>query len=255
MQLKKVLLGTALAVVPSAGYAADLPARAAAPAPAAIMASGANWTGFYVGVTAGMGRTAGLHTSTSPDLNPVCDGDGTSCGDLSGAGALFGLTAGYNHQFGSIVLGVEADYVWTSKMAIVNGGDTVTNNGTAETAGLGTIRARAGLALGNTLVYLTAGVASVHTKMAFVGYATDKTGSLSQRKTSFVVGAGLEQALGNGWSFKVEGLYTPKQKFSLNGENGSDSPKTWTVNKDNIIARVGLNYRFGAAAAPVMARY
>ncbi len=95
--MKKSILASCVAIVfASSAYAADLPARSAAaiPAPVAV----ANWSGFYMGVNGGYGWAS----EKDPYVTPVI-------GKFQPQGGLFGLQAGYNHQIGSYVVGVEAD--------------------------------------------------------------------------------------------------------------------------------------------------
>src|SRR5262245_44328001 len=109
LMMKKSLLATVSTVALStAVWAADLPIQAT---PLAV----AVWrcAGPYIGVNGGAAR----HRSNFFDL-----GDPTCCGLASPAGTLFhradrtGVTigghAGYNLQFGNVVLGVEADGNW-----------------------------------------------------------------------------------------------------------------------------------------------
>jgi len=92
-----------------------------------------------------------------------------------GRGASFGAFAGYNLQFGDTVVGLEADYTHTnqttqSTYSISRAYTTTTTGGMYETVNLsgtsktqiedyGTIRARAGYAIGAFLPYVTAGFA------------------------------------------------------------------------------------------------
>src|SRR5947209_19380723 len=98
--MKRALLaGLALSVL-SVGHtlAADLPNRRVAPAPAYVPPPIFSWTGFYVGVNGG-----GVF------------GDFTKGGKStfgSPTGGLVGGQAGYNQQFGQIVVGVEGDIHW-----------------------------------------------------------------------------------------------------------------------------------------------
>lgn len=62
-----------------------------------------NWTGFYFGLEGGGGFA---ETKQS-------DSTGVTSNTYSQAGGLFGVTGGYNWQFGNWVAGVEADWSWT----------------------------------------------------------------------------------------------------------------------------------------------
>src|SRR5215469_8772396 len=93
--MKAVLVGCAVALTASvAALAADLPLKAAPPA-----APVANWTGFYLG-----GQVGGAFGTARKDFV-----QGTTTGDFDVSGVIGGGTAGYNQQFGLLILGLEAD--------------------------------------------------------------------------------------------------------------------------------------------------
>jgi opacity protein-like surface antigen len=88
-------LGLLVLLLPgSVAAAADLGAPGAStPAP------GFSWTGFYLGGNVG----GGFGTSRKDFIQ------GTTTSDFNTSGVIGGLTAGYNHQFGSVVAGLEGD--------------------------------------------------------------------------------------------------------------------------------------------------
>ena len=98
--MKKILLGFAAiaTLIGTPALAADMPLKAPPP-PAPVM----NWTGFYFGLEGGGGFAKTRQTDSS----------GVTCGTYSQAGGLFGVTGGYNWQFGNIVAGIEADFSWS----------------------------------------------------------------------------------------------------------------------------------------------
>jgi outer membrane immunogenic protein len=85
--------------------------------------------------------------------------------------------------------------------------------------------------------------------------AGSAAGSFRQTKTGWVIGGGLEAALGGGWTGKLEYLYVDLGSVS-NSFESTAFPFNGTVRAssrvaDNIV-RVGVNYRFGG---PILARY
>ena len=87
-----------------AAMAADMPAKAPPPSPAPAAAPGDSWTGFYIG-----GHLGG----TSNFADNVVDLDGLNGGahyDLDSSTSVYGGQAGYNFQWGWLVIGVEGDY-------------------------------------------------------------------------------------------------------------------------------------------------
>lgn len=120
---------------------APAPVPVAAPAP---MVYGADWSGFYAGGQIGYGQIdASIATTpSSPD------------------GALYGVHAGYNYDFGTVVLGGELDYDATNISL---------TNPAADVDGVLRAKARLGYDAGAYLPYATAGVARVYTDGALNG--------------------------------------------------------------------------------------
>src|SRR5919107_388631 len=105
----------------SAASAADLPVRAAPPAPIIAAAPVFTWTGFYAGVNAGWGWQDNGTDSVFVPAGTFCPGTAT---------ADFPLPAGF------VTAGTAGGIDW-----------------------FGTVRARAGVAFGQALVYATGGFA------------------------------------------------------------------------------------------------
>src|SRR5689334_22277293 len=104
--MKKILLSSvALLSLTAGAMAADLPSRRA-PAPIVAAVPVFTWTGFYVGVNAGVGFNNG-------NDNDIVFGGTTIFGDSNDdASFVGGGQVGYNYQFGSFVVGVEGDLQW-----------------------------------------------------------------------------------------------------------------------------------------------
>ena len=123
----------------SSAYAADLPyspppSNSAIYAPAPVY----NWTGFYVGASAGWGW-GDTTASTSSAFNIGIDG------------GLAGGQIGYNYQLpNNFVLGVEGDLLWSGMSGSVSPCPTVTQS----LDWLGTIRGRVGYAMGDWMPYV-----------------------------------------------------------------------------------------------------
>src|SRR5918997_2981398 len=109
-----LLAATAGAALPaSSAAAADLPVRAAPPAPIIAAVPVFTWTGFYVGVNAGYGWQDSNSSSavfvppgafvTAPGASGV-----VTFGDDNGDGFVGGGQIGYNYQIGSFVGGLWA---------------------------------------------------------------------------------------------------------------------------------------------------
>jgi outer membrane immunogenic protein len=237
--MKKFLIGAAVAGIGATGaQAADLAARPYTKAPAMVTVY--DWTGFYVGVNAGVGigRDRTIHDlAGAPSPNSLY---------LSPQGGLGGGQIGYNWQTGSVlgplVYGVEADIQGAGLS------DNRTNVPpiayTSSSDWFGTVRGRIGLATGPVLSYVTGGYAYGNVKNSITETGVGAVGAFSTNRTQggWVIGSGVEAALGGNWTGKIEYLY-------LNLGNNTDAftalatPQTVTTEVRENIFRVGLNYR------------
>lgn len=279
MNFRSVTLGSVAAAALFAGsaFAADLPVRAAAPAPVLMAAPIFSWTGFYVGVNAGYAGDKFEY----PFSGDVALGreDTFAYGgkpSITSSGGVFGGQVGYNWQFANRwVLGLEADYQWANieGRVNINGfldpiGDANLSAG-SEVTGFGTVRARLGYGWDRALFYVTGGWAYGTVKssgsISVCGNNNNCLidGGLSRRTSNssgWTLGAGLEYALTNNVSFKTEYLYVDlgkKNLYSAVYDFGKGATARLDAETRFHVVRAGLNYRFGwgSAAAPVVARY
>ncbi|CAH1665121.1 MULTISPECIES: outer membrane protein [unclassified Chelatococcus] len=215
--------------------AADLPSRMSAPvAPAPVVATppAFSWTGFYAGINGGYGW-GGL-PNYKKDLEPGQRVKTT-------ANVMFGGQVGYNYQFGSWVVGAEADF--DKLNGSVKGHDS--EFGVSESYRreyMATGRARLGYAFDRLLVFGTAGIALEKTSLSLNDPDAESFGRLSKSAWSkgFVVGAGVEYALTDNVTAKGEYLYTKfgKQTYRLGDE------KFVAEGRSGSVVRAGLNYKF-----------
>ena len=80
-----------------------------------------------------------------------------------------------------------------------------------------------------------------------------RSGTASDTHVGWTVGAGVEWALLDNWTAKVEYLYLDLGNATYLG--GSSAPGGFDVDLTAHTVKVGLNYRFGYSKAPVVARY
>ncbi len=256
---KKLLATTALCLVPVVGFAADLPRRAAAAAPAPVFVA-ADWSGLYVGIVGGY-ATGKSHSSATGLIAGAPD---TS---INLKGALIGGQVGYNYQLSNgLVLGAVADLSWSS----VKGTTCVEGRGCdgsfddsyskGSLSWLSTVRAKGGFALSNdVLLYATGGLAMAGGK-ASISYLTSSVDPLvSDKQTLFgwTIGAGIEYKLTQSISLGAEYLYADFGKQDFNLSNAAVLGGAAIGSNSNAklhIVRASLNYRFGGSA-PVVARY
>jgi len=238
----------------AASSAADIgQAFTKAPSMAAVY----NWTGFYVGGNIG----GGMASSHFDDPCFYCSSSTPTRGFFTG-----GAQVGYNYQLGYGVIGFEADVNGNSrfKESLIGGGDSVAMKVGAKADISGTIRARAGLAMGNVLAYVTGGAAWADVKQTGVevdnsipsltfGTPTGTTANNSGILWGGVIGAGVEVAVGSNWVVGGEFLHTMYQDrdATIRRANGSAgclfNPAANCVIRNQLntdVARLRLGYKF-----------
>jgi outer membrane immunogenic protein len=235
--MKRFFLRLALAVaillpVPSV-FAADLDVP---PPMDDLRPATFDWSGPYVGVF-----------GTAVAVDGTFDGTCTCAAvytDLehSGIGYAYGALAGWNYQIDSFVLGIEGDWAF--------GGTVATNDDPLVLTDLSfnniaTLRARAGFALDNTLLYFTGGLAAVDAEFGAVVVATPD--SASQWIYGWTVGGGLEHAFTQNFSGRIEYLYVNLPDTDFNGlTDGVDTFDATQSFNDIHMVRAGLTYNFGS---------
>lgn len=234
--MKSVLLAsTFLLAAAGAAMAADAVASDPVAAPY-------SWTGFYAGVHAGYSWGSGEGAYLTPA------GVRIETAYPEARGALLGGQIGYNHQWGSFVLGLEGDlsYSWADGDSgidnFASGADVGAHNETEYTY-LASITGRAGYALDRTLFYAKAGIGFTKLEMSDVVNATGFVNSRgSDTLTGWTIGGGVEHALNDKWS--VKGEY---QFYRFSGDVALNDPapfRTYDDNFDVHAIKIGLNYKF-----------
>ncbi len=235
--MTSIVAGAFTTILAGSASAADLRYKAPPPPPAVY-----SWTGVYAGlnVGGGIGVNSNLQnatfSSTALGVNGLLTDSGNS---LALPGWVAGGQIGFNWQVSPwIVLGVEADWDWSSQKGSASnstppaglaffgagangfGYSLATQQKLTEIA---TARARGGVLFRDTLWYVTGGLAwgTIKDSYTFTGTATPVVfpaalqpgpflpgaGNFSASKFGWTVGAGVETRLGGGWSAKAEYLY------------------------------------------------
>lgn len=268
--IRSIILATAgLGLLAGSAHAADLPQRTAAPPPV-VAPPVFTWTGFYVGANAGYGwgrNRMGLRVP-GININAAATALARSVGRRSHSldGFLIGVTAGYNVQFNSVVVGIEGDINYFN---IADSGRRTRTIGAQSARAFdrttanwfGTLRGRFGVAVNRTLLYVTGGLAfsdiSVRRRLDWTfadgcppvggGFQRCHRGS-DKVNVGGVFGAGIEHAFTNNWSAKFEYLYArfPRQSFrTVNvGLLPVNQPLIHRSRVNFHILRAGVNYRF-----------
>ena len=193
-----------------------------------------DWSGPYVGIF-------GAAVAVDGEFDGIC-----SCGgaytDLehSGIGYAVGALAGWNYQIDSFVMGIEGD--WAFGGTVATNDDPLVNTDLSFN-NIATLRARAGWAMDNTLLYFTGGLAAVDMEFGAVVVATPD--SDNQWAYGWTAGGGLEHAFSQNFSGRIEYLYVslPDTDYSLtDGVDTFDATQTFN---DIHMVRAGLTYNFG----------
>ena len=222
-----------------------------------------SWTGFYIGANIG----AGIPLNTQERLQ-AGSGFGSTAFDLfppsrERAGITFGAQAGYNWQFGPWVYGVETDFNFLNG----RGGQSGTFPAPPAYWPLGvssyivdydptakyfaSLRGRLGFAVDHSLFYVTGGVAAGGARgpatLALIGGGFDTpftAGPSQSSRTKYILGAGLEHAVADNWSARVEYFFLNQSLNTHLFDNGADFQYVSRTRNENHVLRVGLNYRY-----------
>lgn len=205
-----------------------------APADAGYYPQAFRWSGFYAGVQGGYGWGDTSATSSFVGFGA------TEAFNYSKSGGLLGVHLGYNYQVNSLVFGVETD-LETSWL----GGSGIGGLGglhKTDVDYMGSLRGRLGFAAGNTLFYLTGG-------LAYAGLDQERSAGAQFRpfagnqsfKTGWTLGGGIEHAFTSNISARLEYRYTDL------GRNDWTHATTGLVDSSDVsysAVRAGLSFRF-----------
>ncbi len=219
------------------GVGPALSADWSAPSPGRVYMSIPVWNGASIGLQAGYAFAStplGLYAVVPPNI---------AYDDIKPRGLTYGVNAGYDWQFSSLVLGVMAD-AELSSITRTNKGVTVAGlfipaPGEVNIAWQASLRARVGFVIApDLLVYATGGMAFSKLEVLTTFPAP---GSNSQTLTGWTMGAGISYALTRKFFASVEYRYTGFGKF----ERPIAAPFVARTDLDSQSMRVGLSYRFG----------
>ena len=235
MKYSGFLLATVggVSTVAAGAQAADLPYKAPMMAAPAV-----SWQGWYAGLSAG-GAWQNMGA-----VNQEYAGTSYSSSSFIGGGQL-----GYNWQHGTFVYGVEADisgltHGYRQAAPEVGKGNMVKS----DIEWLATFRGRAGLAVNDTLVYMTGGLAVGGVKNTFApnGTLATSTGAVkseSKTKVGWVIGGGIEHMWTRNLTIGLEGLFVDLGNSTVTAPSLA-SDKTTKFSNQAVIGRLKVNYKF-----------
>ena len=240
----------AIALAGSA-YAADMPSPPPAYLPPVPIFS---WTGIYVGAQAG-------YAWGNDSINGGIPASGAFFpGNLSPQGIIGGGHVGYNLQINQWVAGLEGTVDGSSFSGSSSLGSVAAS--TAENI-QGSICIRAGYAYDRFLAYVTGGAAFTsisNNYSAFVAPGAVSSG-ITRSRAGWTVGGGLEYALTNNWSVRVEYRYSDFGKYTDYAFGGVTTvPAVYSAAAGHHLTenqvQAGVSYKFDTLApAPVLAKY
>jgi outer membrane immunogenic protein len=220
-------IGITTLLLSGTAFAADMPIKGHPP-----ITPYYSWTGFYVGANLGYGWASGSGTITISGATGPVSG--------SGHGIFGGAQAGYNWQTGSFVYGIEADIQASAQKGNYSGSAGANSfTGTASIPWFGTLRGRLGYAFDRTMLYITGGGFFGDGKAQGVSSVTGPF-STSRMFETYTVGGGVETALWNRWTAKLEYLYVGPPNH-VPGPPGTTAIKG---SSHGQLVRAGINYRF-----------
>jgi outer membrane immunogenic protein len=236
-----------------------------------------SWTGFYIGAQggAGLGISEDSLTTNQACIGSVCGSqipfappgmpnalrDSYTISGLHGGG-----TIGFNWQASPVVVGVEADL---SGANLTGDGDCANAFGAVfgvqsschtRLTTFGTVTGRLGFAVDRTLIFVKAGGAwgqfdrGVNLVSLAGGLPPTAAASatLSETRSGYTVGTGVEYAFWHGWSAKAEYDFmdfgSSNENFHVTGTLLTPGV-VFNVRSDDHeqvhVMRFGLNYKFG----------
>ena len=196
-----------------------------------------HWTGLYVGMNSGgsWGQQEWTYETSGNLTSPAF------------RGYLIGGQVGYDYQFGTAVVGIEADYNWTN----AEGGESCPNKNSfsciGEVGQVGFLTGRLGFTSDRVLYYAKAGLAFAEVtartqfNLADQSIFTDTSAGTTKSVTGWAAGLGMEFAIDDRWSARGEVMHYDLGKDAFTVDNGL----IVDVETTGTLARVGLNYRFG----------
>ena len=216
-----------------------------------------NWQGGYVGLSADLLNTSVNNGWCAPATG--ANNCATPNNSLGNTGLNFGVFGGYNLQKDSTVYGIEFDLKLGNLNKQTNynpSSDTSNSSAVAlpssaelSVSSISSLRGRLGIARGNSLFSVNAGIAHVSAKFTASSSSSPSGGSQSLTQFGPVIGATFDHKLSNSMSLRL-GVSQYLFDRSFNVENlggGQANPNTMGNQvKINGITNItaGFSYQF-----------
>ena len=193
------------------------------------------WTGFYTGIHIGSAWSDVNWADVSLVGLPV---------NFNDSGVIAGGQIGYNAQFGKLVLGIEAaiSEAGLDHNTPIGGGISFGTNFNW----IGTVTGRVGYASDQWLVYAKGGWAWASLDFTGTNPILPDSFSVSDTRTGWTAGAGIEWKLARNLSFGIEYNFIDLGSANASGKTAVGIPFTLTdvdLQTQSVTAR--LNVKFG----------
>lgn len=234
-------------------------------APAYAQEEEGDWTGPYAGVNIGFGTgssqtdvtLSGAWTSEPTTLQTRVTNDWSN--KLKPKGVTFGGQLGYNVQAApNFVVGVEGDFSISkaddARSFVSSGVPTYTFGNDVDVKNMFSLRAKAGVSTGKTLIFATGGWAWAKSEFGAEvisngGYT--KEGRFKKTTDGFVIGAGVEHKFSPNVSARLDYSYTDQGNVSYPSAYRTGSTFTSPAYNESFnqdlklhIFRFGINFHF-----------
>ena len=187
-----------------------------------------------------------------------------STSSFAGTGTMDGMIGGgqvgFNRQFGSWVIGGEADASWGNLDGYAKCATTEApaNSFTCHSHidALGTVTGRLGQAYGNVLIYTRAGGAWAHETHEAARSDIANVFKGSATRLGYTLGSGLEYAFTPAWSGRVEYRYLDFGTKNVSMVDQAGNASNVAMAQRSHFMTLALNYKLGAdPATSAMAAY
>lgn len=207
-----------------------------------------DWAGFYTGLL--LGAQFGHSSDTTGDFGYNADNDEWSYKE---SGFNAGVELGYNYRFHQFVIGpeIELGYLGMGGSGAQPASPGFDTHGKSSSDFYTAFRARAGIELDRSLIFVTGGAINAnYTKQVVDSCNIAPCGgsTVDAKKNEFVwgyvLGGGIEHLFQKGWSAKLEYLYLNLNNQRFNGTTNLGNTYDWMGQTFGHLIRGGLNYHF-----------
>jgi outer membrane immunogenic protein len=225
-----------MALISGVAVAADMPVKAPVYAPPF------SWSGCYIG-----GNVGGAWAHVDHSLNEPGNGNAIQLNGRSSGSVIAGAQAGCNWQVTpNWVFGAEGDINWLnlkrSDDFVFRAGEDTIGSQVTKLSWLTTVRARLGYTWDRSMLYVTGGLAGGGVKSSVLPRRDDFTGSTSDTRWGWSLGAGYEYAFTRAISGKLEYLHFDLGSINLaSGQNSLPFIANAKISGD--LVRVGINVK------------